>query len=164
MAPRQCTVCRHADRPKIDAEMVAQPRVNAAIAERWGLSKDAVRRHRRDHLTPAMKAVATKRELQGARTGVQRLEDLATRAAEVLEQARGKGDGKLQLEAVKRLESIVTTLMKVTGELDERPVVNVLNLQASAEWLQVRGLLLEALGPFPDAGRAVATRLLELEP
>ncbi len=162
MAPRKCSVCLSADRPAVEAEMVQQPGVNAAIAARHGLSKDAVRRHRA-HLSPAIKAVITKRETAGAKSGVARLEELADLATAVLEEARAAGSGRMQLEAIKRLESIVTTLMKVSGELDERPTVNVLNVAASPEWSALRSGLLDALRGFPDAGRAVAARLLELE-
>lgn len=163
MAPRRCTACNHANRPEIDAEMVAQPGVNAAIAERWGLSKDAVRRHRA-HLSPALKAVATKRATQGVRTGVDRLEALADQAEAVLDEARTAGNSRLQLEAIKRLESIVANIMRTTGELDERPQVNVLNLATSPEWGVTRSALLDALGPFPEAATAVSARLAELEP
>lgn len=158
MARGKCTVCLHPDRPAIDAEMATQPGVNTAIAERWGLSKDSVRRHRA-HLSPAIKAAIARRQSQGARTGVERLEALADEATAVLEQARGKSDGKLQLEAVKRLESIVTTLMKVSGELDDRPQVAVVNVQTSPEWHRIRAALTEALAPYPDAAQAVALHL-----
>ena len=50
--------------------------------------------------------------------------------------------------------------VKLLGELDERPIVNVL---VSQEWVQVRLALLGALQPYPDARAAVTGRLAELE-
>jgi len=50
--PQPCTICIHPDRALIEQAMVAdQP--NRAIARQWRVSKDAVARHKEDHL-PAL--------------------------------------------------------------------------------------------------------------
>jgi hypothetical protein len=51
------------------------------------------------------------------------------------------------------------TIAKITGELNERPVVNVLNVAASPEWIELRSRILAALEPHPDARLAVAAAL-----
>lgn len=53
-------------------------------------------------------------------------------------------------------------LAKLTGELDERPQVNVLNVSASPEWLGIQSSMLEALAPYPEARTAVAGALTDL--
>lgn len=67
---------------------------------------------------------------------------------------------ELVLKTHAQLSSSLELLAKLAGELDERPIINVLT---APEWLQVRGLLLEALRPFPDARAAVAARLMAVE-
>ena len=51
-------------------------------------------------------------------------------------------------------------LAKLMGELDARPVVN---LVVSPEWLQVRATLLMVLSPYPEARIAVAGALAALD-
>jgi hypothetical protein len=67
---------------------------------------------------------------------------------------------ELMLKAVAQLRPSVELLAKLVGELDEHPQVNV---TLSPEWQAVRGGLLEALGPYPDARVAVARQLVALE-
>ncbi len=47
-----------------------------------------------------------------------------------------------------------------SGELDDRPQVNVL---VAPEWLAVRSAVLAALAPYPAARVAVANRLVMLD-
>jgi hypothetical protein len=62
----RCTICNHAGLPQIDLA-IATGRSKRAIAERFGVSRDAVWRHARAHLTPEMRAaLATKLLQRGA--------------------------------------------------------------------------------------------------
>jgi hypothetical protein len=60
--PRTCTICRHPERPDIEADLRAGLPYRD-VARRYGISKDAVSRHRANHVslhaTPAL-ATATK--------------------------------------------------------------------------------------------------------
>ena len=47
--PRTCTVCRHASRPDIEKAIVSGDSFRD-IARQFDVSKDAVRRHKADHL------------------------------------------------------------------------------------------------------------------
>jgi hypothetical protein len=67
---------------------------------------------------------------------------------------------ELMLKAVAQLRPSVELLAKLVGELDDRPIVNV---TLSPEWQRIRGGLLEALGPYPEARRAAARRLAAVE-
>jgi hypothetical protein len=64
------------------------------------------------------------------------------------------------LKAVAQLRPSIELLAKLVGELYERAQTNV---TLSPEWLAVRGALLDALGPYPEARTAVAARLVTLE-
>jgi hypothetical protein len=56
----------------------------------------------------------------------------------------------------------VELLAKLSGELDERPQVNILNVAASPEWLATQAAMLQALAPFPEARLAVAGALQDM--
>jgi hypothetical protein len=161
MSEPRCTVCRHPDRPEIDRQL-AGGMSNQGVAEKWGLSKDSVRRHRATHLSAALKAVHTKRETAGATKAVDRAEYLYGKASAILEAAEEGKQGALALAAIKELRSTVELLAKLSGELDERPQVNILNVAASPEWLATQGAMLAALAPFPEARLAVAGALQDM--
>lgn len=63
---------------------------------------------------------------------------------------------ELLLKAYDRLESRLTLVAKLLGELAHTGTVNVV---LSPEWLALRGRLLTALSPFPEAREAVVTAL-----
>lgn len=157
MEPK-CRVCTHPERPEIDRQLAAGTS-NPGIAAKYGMSRDSVRRHRDRHLSPALKAVATRRETQGAVKAADRAEQLYGKAEAILEAAEDAGQGQLALGAIKELRATVELLAKLSGELDERPQVNVVNVSASPEWLAIQSAMLEALASFPDARVAVAGAL-----
>lgn len=152
---QRCRGCTHPDRESLDRELAGGITLRAA-GEKYGLSKDSIARHKKNHLSKALRAVQERRELGGATTAVERAESLYSKASEILEEAQ---DNKLALSAIKELRETVVLLAKLSGELDERPQVQVLNVQASPEWLQIQSVMLEALAPFPDARMAVAGAL-----
>ncbi|ALD13129.1 hypothetical protein [Clavibacter capsici] len=159
MGESRCLICQHPDRADIEADM-AGGKSNVAVAEHYGsFSRDAVRRHRDSHLSPSLKAVAAKRETAGAVKAIDRVEDLYTRASGILEAATADGQAGVSLAAVRELRGLVELLAKLTGELDERPQVQILNVSTSPEWGEIRGRLLGALTPYPDAAAAVARAL-----
>lgn len=157
-ADPRCTICHHDQHQEIDAAL-ASGNSMASVSRRFEVSPDAVRRHRIKHLSAALKTVAAERETAGARTALDRLEALHDRAERVLAAAEAEGKASLSLQAIRELRSTVELIARLTGELDERPTVQVLNVTASAEWDALRGVVLSALRPFPDAGRAVALAL-----
>lgn len=139
---------QHPERAEIEAMMVTSS--NRAVAERFGLSKDAVRRHR-DKLSPALKAVAERRQLAGAESATDRAEGLYRRAEGVLNAAEQDGNGSLSLAAIKELRSTVELLAKLSGELDTKPTVTIVNVAQSPEWAELRARLVGALERHPEA-------------
>ncbi len=159
MPGRPCSVCQHPDRPAIDQALVNH-RPFRAIARQFGLSKDAVLRHHDDDLPATLAKAKEVEDVAHAIDVVGQLRAINAATLSVLADARKVGDGDLALKAVDRVQRQIELQAKLLGELDERPVVN---LTISAEWLQVRAALLDALRPHPEARSAVAARLLALE-
>jgi hypothetical protein len=78
----------------------------------------------------------------------------------VLNEARAAGQGDLVLRAVDRIQRQLELQGRLLGQLQDGSVVNVL---VSPQWVSIRGALLSALGPYPDARAAVARRLRALD-
>jgi len=152
---RTCTVCGHPERHAIEKALVAGGAYRD-IAGRYNLTKSAVERHKADHLPAALVAAAGVTETRQSLDVLQQLRTINAAALTVLRDARTAGDGDLALKAIDRIHRQVELQAKLLGDLDERPVVNVL---LSPEWQQLRGQLVAALAPFPEARVAVAAVL-----
>ena len=159
--PRPCTACISENREGIDAAIVERVPFRD-IARRWNISKDAAMRHR-IHVSAALVAVHERKEASKAESLSDRVEQLYDRASHILDDAEASGRATVALSAVRELRAVVELLARLSGELDERPQTSVLNLIASPDWIDIRGTVLDALVPYPDARTAVASRLLVAE-
>jgi hypothetical protein len=149
--PRRCTVCFHEGRDEIDRQLSGGSAISAIGAE-WGVSTDALKRHKANHLLPEMREKL--------------VEDPDLRDVDVLAEMKGlyarmKGHLKRVEEtnnwqAIKAFHSEARAdlelLAKLIGQLDERPVVN---LSISPEWLEMRAAIVVALEPYSEARDAV---------
>lgn len=154
--PQVCTVCKHPDRAKIDAEIVGGTG-NLTIAKRYHLSKDAVRRHGEGHLPARLAMAAEAVEVASADALLGQLERLRGDAERIKRKAERGRDFKTALAGVRELTRLVELAARLAGEL---PTANV-NLVLSPEWTMLRTRLLAALLPYPEARVAVSRALLE---
>jgi len=157
--PRRCTVCGHGEREHIDRALVAGAALRD-VAGRHGVSKSALERHKADHLPTHLAKARAAEEAAQADDLLSQVRSLQARTLAILEAAEASGENRTALAAIAEARRNLELLGKLAGELDERPVVNVL---VSAEWVAIRTVLLEALSPYPQASTAVAGRLMELE-
>jgi len=158
--PQACTVCAHAERRAIDRELVAGHLVNRRIATQRTLSEAAVRRHAANHLPATLVAAAEAEDVRHALDVLAQLKAINGASLAILSEARHQRDPDTALKAIDRIQRQIELQAKLLGELDDRPQINVLVMP---EWVTVRGALLEALLPFPEARAAAAQRLVALE-
>jgi hypothetical protein len=92
------------------------------------------------------------------------LTELVEETRTVLDAAKSSGAAGLTLSAIARAESLIEKLAKISGELNERPQVAVVNYMTSPDYLAMRTKLLVALVPYPAARVAVAEALTASEP
>ena len=153
--PRSCTVCEHAEKDAIDQALVGSAS-NRSVASLYDVSEAAVRRHKVNHL-PAKLVMAEKAaEVVEANNLLDQFGDLQRRALAILDKAEEAGELRTALSAIREARGNLELLAKLLGELEERPVVNVL---VSPEWLELRAVIVGALEPHPEALRAVAGAL-----
>jgi hypothetical protein len=158
--PRSCKVCTHPERAEIDEGLVAG--VSAAeIAGRYRtIGERAIRRHRSNHLPEKLAKAREAEEVAQADDLLEQVRDLRVRALDILDKAEEAGELRIALSAIREARGNLELLAKLLGELDERPVTNVL---VSAEWVTMRTAMMETLDRYPEARVAVAERLAELE-
>lgn len=155
---RPCSVCQHPNRKAIDEALVGGQPIRA-IAGRYHAGRDSVARHLRSHVSPALVKVAARREEREATTLLGRMERLIQRTERLLEAAEASGAVGQALAAIDRLWKGYELVGKITGEIKPDGQVLVVNLQQSPEWVELRGRLLVALLPFPDARARVSAAL-----
>jgi hypothetical protein len=152
-------VCTHADKEAIDEALVGGIAFPALVAK-YRVSKDSLSRHRANHLPATLAKAHEAGEVARGDGLLADVRDLQARAYNILDKAEGAGDLRTALGAIREARGNLELLAKLLGELDERPVTNVL---VSAEWVTVRTAMMEALDPHPQARIAVAERLSALE-
>ena len=158
---RACTVCVSEHRESIDSRLTCGESSYKLAAE-YGVSASAIQRHAKRHLSAALAGMQAAEQAQRRASLLERVEVLVSRAETLYAAAAGEGKASQALAVLKELRGLLELYGKASGELDTRPVT-VVNLQTSAEWLELRALLFATLQPWPDARAALSGRLLALE-
>lgn len=162
--PRQCTVCAHPKVNEINLQLAIETNSNRRIAEQYRLKEGAVYRHRLNHLPKEVVKARQVQEGLNADAIWKQLQQINITTLNILKEARDKKDHELALKAIARAEKQAELIMKLLGELDESPNVNVnVALVSSPQWVSIRTVLLQSLLPYPDARAAVAGALQEVE-
>ena len=152
---RVCTICTHPEKEAINQALVnGEPFRH--IAARYGTSTGALQRHKADDLPSIMVKSEEAREVAHADDLVWQIKQLRNKAIGILGKAETAGDLKTALMGVREARACIELLAEMEGEINRRPVFN---LYMSAEWIEVRAVLLHALGDFPEARAAAALAL-----
>lgn len=166
----RCTICDHAEINEINKSLAAGES-GAAVARRYGLVPQTVNRHRRNHLDDDIEAARRQARLDAIeQVEADTIEDAIEAATALREsneicraiiaRAVDNQNDDTTIRALGELRRWVELQQKLIGQLDERPVVNVL---MSPQWIQIRTTLMDALRPFPDARVAAARALEEID-
>jgi DNA-binding transcriptional ArsR family regulator len=151
--PRSCTVCTHEHRHDIDSALVDRSGSYRDIAQRFGLSKDAVSRHvSGGHISRLIALAADAERAAQADTLLDRIEALQRRTLAILEAAEETGERRTALAAIAQARRNLELVGEVTKELDRTPT---LNLHFNKQWLELRTVIVGALEPHPGARDAV---------
>lgn len=173
MAPGKCTICTHRERAAIDLALAGGLSMGA-IGKRYGLSRDALYRHRQNHLPPTLRAkllagpnldldLDQLRE-QESQSLLAHLVALRHRIFAHLDTAEEVGDNFAAARAVSQLHTNLETTAKLLGELGVgHQNVTVTNLLISPDYIALRLALVEALRAHPEAAANVARVLHNIE-
>ena len=157
----RCKVCSHPDVEAIDAAIIGSVS-RRTIAERFGIHASSIQRHKDAHLGPAL-VKATKSNPDRSATLLDRIEKLVGRVETLVDTAEAEGKSGLMLSGVREMRALLELLGKATGELKPDGTSITVNIATSEEWLRIRGAVVQAVGPYPEARDAIGQALLELE-
>lgn len=155
--PRNCTICTHQDRQAID-QAIVEGETLRRIGAKWGVSVDALKRHKK-HISQALVESARAEVVANADDLLVQIESLQQKTLSILSIAESKSDHSLALKAIAEARRNLELLAELTHELDRNPRINIL---MTPDWVRLRGLILEALSPYPEARQSVAQALLEI--
>jgi hypothetical protein len=178
--PRRCAVCRHPERARIELLRAGGASYDS-LGTKFGLHRDAIWRHWRDHVSVETKAQYF--------AGPVQLHELAERAAveglslldylsivrstllNLFQSAAQAGDRHGASVTAGRLLQCLTEIGRLTGELGKIgtcgvTVTNNVMVLNSPAFAQLQSVILRALAPYPEARLAVvgALRQIETEP
>ncbi len=153
--PRTCTVCAHPECDQIDAALVAATGYRD-IAGQFGVSKSAVQRHQQGHLPAILAKAKEGQEVARADSLLDQVRELKDRALAILGRAEEAGDLRNALAAIREARGSLELLSRLLGELQEGQTVNIL---VAPEWVSIRGSILLALAPYPEAHQSVVEAL-----
>jgi hypothetical protein len=150
--PRACSICSHEHRDAMEDAFIAG-QAKRRIASRHGVTERAVRYHMREHL-PALLALARDAERAArADTLLDRMEALQSQTLAILDAPE---DQRTALAAIAQARRNLELIGEVSRELDR---AGTINLSLNPEWLELRGVIVAALGPHPAARDSVLRAL-----
>ncbi|MGJ4928723.1 hypothetical protein ACQR1I_13620 [Bradyrhizobium sp. HKCCYLS2038] len=169
----KCSICSHKSRHQIEIGL-AHGISHEALARRFNVSHDAIGRHAKNHVTPAMRAaILTAQapskidlaELQATEQEglLSQLVHQRARLQQLAAMAGDYGDVGAAINAEGKITANLALVGKLLGMIVQRHDVRSTNLLVSADYLAIRQVLVETLRPFPDAARAVGAALHRLE-
>src|ERR1700760_1825260 len=159
----RCTICNHPARPQIDLA-IATGLSKRAVAERFGVSRDAVWRHGQTHLTAEMRAALATKLLQREGDTRRILLEEGAGVSEALKAFRGPlfglflaavdtGDNRAATALSGRLHALVA---KLTGELVPHAGTTITNILLSPDFQRLRAELIGVLARYPEAQAEIA--------
>ena len=156
--PDPCSICTSEHRDEIDRLLVIGSSMRA-MAGRFGCGRSSLMRHKAAHLSPAIVRVAQEHEAERIVTLLDRVSRLVDAAESILKTAQDTGKAALALSAIREVRESLKLLGAASGELRDGPTVQILNVQQSSEWTDLRAMILAALAPFPEARIAMAAAI-----
>ena len=152
---RVCTICSHPERGKIETALV-QAESNRRIASHFGVQEISIRRHVAAHFHATLARARDALEITRGDELLDQVKTVLAKTWVLLARAEANQDDDRTLKALAGLDSRLTLLAKLMGELREQHVYNILVLP---EWQQLRQRVITALIPYPEAHAAVVAAL-----
>src|SRR5690348_11134922 len=85
--PQICKVCNSVDRGAIELAIATRSGSKRAIAARYGISKDALLRHIKEHVDPKIEVLAVRQESLGLEAIIRQVADIQAKMQAAYERA-----------------------------------------------------------------------------
>lgn len=149
-----CATCSHSERVAIDMALVSGASLRD-VASRYGMSYQAVKRHKDKHLSPML-------QLKQEEIGDTLYAQIVTLNAEtltVLAKAQADGKGYLVLRAVEQARANLEVVAELLGKVNRGQGATVIVTQ-TPEWVAIKEALNRILSP--EQKMAFAETLVQL--
>ena len=156
--PRKCTICEYEHVEDINKALIEGQSLRS-IAKQFDVSDAAVFRHK-DHLPNVLRKAQEAEQVAQADLLLEQVQELQQKAVNLLEQAEKAGELKTALQGIKEARGCVELLAKLQGELAQEGIVSV---TLAPEWLELRGVILQALEPYPEARERLTEAIERVE-
>jgi len=147
---QRCSVCIHPDVKEINLAII-NGGSKRSIADRYGLSPTAVQRHKA-HIPKTLAKAKERKEITDAGSVMTDISMIRSRLLTLLDIAEREGDIKNTCTVIKELRSTIELLAKVSGELETKTEINIIQ---NNTWIEIRTCVIDALKPYPEARNAV---------
>lgn len=166
---RPCTVCEHDEHSIINAALHAGMPVRQ-VADRHGLTKDAVQRHKTNHASAAWTSLTPEQVAQHTEVADidRELQELLADLRLARNAAVNRETGHVNIPHLDRVAGRITQAIELFAKLERRLGPNTVvdarsvtvNLAQSEEWQAIVTTLMAALAPYPNARQAAADALV----
>jgi len=150
----KCKVCSHPNLKKID-ELLLSGKSFRTISNQFGLTESSLKRHKKNHLSEKLIKATEAKETLTANNLFSQLKNLHSEALNILEEAKGRGNLQIALNAIGRVKELLELQAKLLGELQEG---NVINIYTHPDWIELRSVILLTLEDYPEAKNALLER------
>jgi len=162
---RRCSVCVHRDLDEINRLLLCSDSYRD-IARQFGLSKDALARHKESHIPELL---AKSKEIQdtiNADTLTGQIEDIREKIKSLLQLAIDADNLRDAHNFVGDTLRQIELEAKLLGQIQEQSVnvtLQQVSIYQSPEWDRVGDMLARILAPHPDLRKEVAAEFIALE-
>ncbi len=125
------------------------------IAKRFSVSTAPLTRHLHNCIAPRVRRLQEEADECHVLDVVGQLRRINEEASRILD-ANRTAEPDTALRAIAEIRRQIELQAKLLGDLDDRPVVNVL---LSPEWLELRAVIVGALEPYSEARESVLRAL-----
>ena len=157
---RQCTVCAHKDLEEINKLLLCSDSYRD-LARQFGLSKDALARHKESHIPTELLKSNDIQEIAKADVLLVQLEEIREKTLSLLDKAERAADTRVYGAPVAYLREVreqIKLLAELEGRLASQPQITIIN---NPQWIVLRTQIITALEPYPEAREAVIHAIRE---
>jgi hypothetical protein len=153
--PQTCKICKHPKRKEIEKEIVSGI-AKRVIAGRYKVGRESVDRHKA-HIRQVIKKVRDDRDIKAGKSAFETFNDMVQEA----ERKYRNAQGMLQVGWFREWRSMIELGFKLGMEAQREKTIGPLH--DHPRWVFLRTTLMNVLSAFPDARKAVAGALKDLE-
>lgn len=144
--PRVCTICNHPKRAEIERAVAARIGSIRSIADTFDISRPALIRHLKDHLSEKVARAAAEKTVQEAENLIETIHDMRKRSRDIYTLSMSAKKTRDALMAIREERETVKLLAQIQGEVSDQPSIAFVRDMTDDEIEQRARAILERRG------------------